>query len=168
MPRYRRDLTEGGLYFFTVVLADRKSNLLTKYINEFRESYLETQNHYPFETIAICVLPDHFHVLMKLPDNDSNYSRRIQSIKRNFSYRIYNKNKKDKRIPIWQKRFWEHLIRDDEDLSNHWDYIYYNPVKHGHVSNVKDWKYSSFHRDVKRGIYPEDWGGISNITIKGE
>ena len=175
MSNYRRDFTKGGLYFFTVVLENRQSGLLVHHIVELREAFAETQQFYPFETVAICVLPDHFHILMQLPENDDNYSQRIQSIKHNFSKRlkmIYknpNESKSKRReVGIWQRRFWEHLIKDDQDLANHWDYIYYNPVKHGYVSSVKDWAFSSFHRDVKNGIYPEDWGGNPNITIKGE
>jgi putative transposase len=60
---------------------------------------------------------------------------------------------------IWQRRYWEHVIRDDADLERHVDYIHYNPIKHGLVSRVIDWPYSSFHRHVERGVLPADWGG---------
>lgn len=175
MSNYRRDFTEGGTYFFTVVLEDRQSSLLIDYIAEFREAFAETKQFYPFETVGICVLPDHFHMIMQLPENDEAYSLRIKSIKHNFSKRLNtlhktpNISKANRReAGIWQRRFWEHLIRDDEDLANHLDYIYYNPVKHGYVQSVKEWLFSSFHRDVKSGIYPEDWGGNADLTIKGE
>ena len=172
MSNYRRNFTQGGMYFFTVVLKNRQSDLLVRHIAEFREAFAETKSFYPFETVAICILPDHFHMIMQLPENDANYSLRIKSIKHNFAKRmkaIYknpNQSQANRReAGIWQRRFWEHLIRNDEDLANHWDYIYYNPVKHGYVQSVKDWQYSSFHRDVKRGIYPQDWGNNPDFEI---
>ena len=172
MSNYRRDFTQGGMYFFTVVLENRQSNLLTSYIEELREAFAETQKYYPFEIVAICILPDHFHLIMQLPEYDDNYSVRIQNLKHNFTkrlpinFRFPSKSKPNRReAGIWQRRFWEHLIRDDEDLANHLDYIYYNSVKHGYVKIVKDWQFSSFHRDVRNGIYPENWGGNPNINI---
>lgn len=175
MPNYRRDLTKGGLYFFTLVLEDRSKDYLTRYINELRAAYAKTIENYPFETVAICILPDHIHLLMQLPPDDHNYSRRIAYFKTQFTRlipkecRILKQTQKGNReAGVWQRRFWEHLIRDDEDLAKHWDYIYYNPVKHGYVEFVKDWQYSSFHRDVKAGIYPEDWSGTPDLKIKGE
>lgn len=171
MANYRRDFTKGGIYFFTIVLEDRKNNLLIRYITELREAFSETQQYYPFDIIAICILPDHLHMIIKLPDDDHDYSRRIQSIKRNFSEKlpkepIYNQSRiKRKERNIWQRRFWEHLIRDDEDFANHMDYIYYNPVKHGYVKSVKDWAFSSFHLDIKNGIYPENWGDDVNFIL---
>lgn len=174
MPNYRRDFTKGGIYFFTMVLENRQKDFLIRYINELRTAFSETQKYYPFDILAICVLPDHLHMIIELPEGDQNYSRRIQSIKRNFSMKLpqqpsWNESRiKRKELHIWQRRFWEHLIRDDKDLANHMDYIYYNPVKHGYVEYVKDWQYSSFHRDVEKGMYPEDWGGNPDLIIKGE
>lgn len=165
MSNYRRDFTCGGTYFFTVVLENRESGLLIKHIDDFRAAFAETLQFCPFETNAICILPDHFHLMMTLPENDDDYSRRLKSIKYNFSKRLAekyknpNSSKQAKRESgIWQRRFWEHLIRDDDDYAKHMDYIYYNPVKHGYVLSVKDWVFSSFHRDVEKGIYPIDWG----------
>ena len=175
MSNYRRDFTKGGLYFFTIVLQDRTKYYLTDYINEFRSAYKQTCEHYPFETVAICILPDHIHLLMQLPENDDNYAIRIAYLKTQFTRQLpkecrqFNKNRqKYRESGIWQRRFWEHLIRDDKDLTNHLDYIYYNPVKHGYVEVVKNWPYSSFHRDVKAEIYPEDWGGNPDLKIKGD
>lgn len=112
---------------------------------------------------------------MQLPENDMNFSKRIRLLKLNFTKRLPLECRqptashiKRREAGIWQRRFWEHLIRDDQDLVNHWDYIYYNPVKHGYVQAVKDWAYSSFHRDVKRDLFPEDWGGHPELMIKGE
>ena len=175
MSRYRRMKVENGMYFITAVLQNRKANYLIRYIDEFRAAYKETQSHCPFETIALCILPNHFHLIMQLPEHDMNFSKRIRLLKLNFTKRLPLECRqptashiKRREAGIWQRRFWEHLIRDDQDLVNHWDYIYYNPVKHGYVQAVKDWAYSSFHRDVKRDLFPEDWGGHPELMIKGE
>lgn len=168
MTDYRRDFTQGGMYFFTMVLQDRSKDYLVRYIDEFRLAYKQTQERYPFETVAICILPDHLHLIMKLPKDDNNYSVRIAYLKTQFTQKLplycrkpNDSQNKRREAGIWQRRFWEHLIRDDKDLANHLDYIYYNPVKHGYVQSVKDWQFSSFHRDVKKEIYSEDWG--SNV-----
>ena len=166
MPNYRRDFIQGGMYFFTIVLQDRSKDWLVRYIKEFREAYKETLEHCPFETVAICILPDHLHLIMQLPENDSDFSKRIRILKTNFTkrlpkecYNLFNESRtKRGELGVWQRRFWEHRIRDDKDLSEHIDYIYYNPVKHGYVRSVKDWQYSSFHQDVKNGIMDIDWG----------
>lgn len=172
MSNYRRDFTKGACYFFTLALQDRTKDYLIRHIDELRLAYRETVAKYPFETVAICVLPDHLHFIMQLPENDDNYSIRIAFLKARFSqllpkeYRNSNKSKLKKReAGIWQRRFWEHLIRDEQDLNNHWNYIYFNPVKHGYVSCVKDWRYSSFLRDVEKEIYPLDWGGLAENII---
>ena len=174
MPNYRRNFTYGGIYFFTVVLENRKLKLLYKYIQEFRQAYAETLSFYSFKTIAICILPDHFHFIIQLPENEKNYSKIINSIKYNFSirlpekYRNPNQSKLDKcETGIWQRRYWEHLIRDELDLERHINYIYFNPVKHKYVKRVRDWEYSSFHRDVKQGFYSIDWGNmVDDLSIR--
>lgn len=165
MSEYRRYFVKGGIYFFTLVLQDRSKDWLTRYIQQFKEAYKETLTHYPFETIAITILPDHLHWIMKLPDGDDNFARRIQLLKINFSKRLpanlKNPNlsqQKKNELGIWQRRYWEHNIRDEQDLEKHLFYTYYNPVKHGYVKSVSDWQYSSFHRDVKQGLIEENWG----------
>lgn len=175
MPNYRRNFTKGGIYFFTIVLQDRSKDWLVRYIKLLREAFKETQKRYPFETIAICILPEHIHWIMKLPENDADYAIRIRLLKTLFSRKLprfcRNPNKSQYQrgdLGIWQRRFWEHLIRDERDLVKHCDYIYYNPVKHGYVQSVKDWPFSSFHHDVKKGIYPENWGGNPDLIIQGE
>ncbi len=166
MANYRRDYTKGGIYFFTVVLQNRRRHWLTEYIDTFRTAYQETLHHYPFKTLAITILPEHFHCVWQLPECDDDYSRRIQVLKANFSKRLPDSCRRPNpsqrqrgELGIWQRRFWEHKIRNEADLANHIAYIYYNPVKHHHVAQVKDWTYSSFHRDVTLGLFPEDWGG---------
>lgn len=165
MPQYRRAKTDGCVFFFTVVLADRKSHLLVDEISRLRTSYRLAQQRLPFETLAVCVLPDHLHALWALPAGDADFSTRWSLIKSNFSRgldpaRSRSTSKSIKREKgIWQRRFWEHLIRNDADLERHTDYIHFNPVKHGHVTRVSDWPHSSFHRYVANGQLPADWGG---------
>ncbi len=164
MPDYRRAGVKGGLFFFTVALADRSSDLLTEEIGRFREIYRAVQQRRPFETVAICVLPDHIHTLWKLPEDDPDFSTRWNLIKSGFSRGIDDRPRSPSKIlkrekGLWQRRFWEHAVRDDADLERHIDYIHFNPVKHGKVTRVLDWPHSSFHRFVERRLLPSDWGG---------
>jgi putative transposase len=171
MSRYRRARIKGGTFFFTVTLADRSSDLLIREIDRFRSAYRSVKTRYPFETIAICVLPDHLHAVLSLPENDTGFAARWMLIKSGFSRGLpaaaaRSASKVTKREKgIWQRRYWEHAIRDERDFERHVDYIHYNPVKHGLVSRVLDWPHSSFHRFVERGILPLDWGGdLADIT----
>ena len=165
MPQYRRVRAEGSVFFFTVVLAERPSNLLVDQIDRLRQVYRTIQQRRPFETIAICVLPDHLHALWALPDGDADFSSRWSLIKSGFSRGLdpaqaRSTSKVAKREKgIWQRRYWEHVIRDDTDFERHVDYIHFNPVKHGYVARVSDWPHSSFHRYVERGLLAADWGG---------
>ena len=170
MPNYRRAKIGGGTFFFTVVLADRSSNLLLEGIDCLRQAYSVVQERRPFETIAICVLPDHVRAVWALPERDSDFATRWNLIKggfsRNFDARSRSRSKTSRREKgIWQRRYWEHAIRDDADLERHVDYVHFNPVKHGYVPRVADWPHSSFHRFVQRGLLPVDWGGdLTEIT----
>jgi putative transposase len=122
----------------------------------------------PFNTVAIILLPDHIHALWILPVGDSDYSTRWKSIKAHFTIEWLKRGHEEAVVPngysdqrrrgIWQPRFMEHTIRDELDLQNHADYIHYNPVKHGYVSNPRDWPWSSFHRYVRSGDYDINWG----------
>ena len=165
MSRYRRAKIEGGVFFFTVTLADRSSDLLVRHIDHLRRAYASAQRLYPFETIAICVLPDHLHAIWALPDGDANFPLRWSLIKSGFSRGLPSdmrrtRSKIGKREKgIWQRRYWEHAIRNDGDLERHVDYIHFNPVKHGYVTRVRDWPHSSFARYVAREILPIDWAG---------
>jgi putative transposase len=165
MSRYRRAKIEGGTYFFTVTLADRSSDLLVRHIDLPRQAYKSAQGLYPFETVAICVLPDHLHSVWSLPPDDADFPLRWSLIKSKFSRGLpadaeRTSSKITKREKgIWQRRYWEHAIRSDEDLTRHVDYIHFNPVKHGYVSRASDWPHSSFARYVARGLLPADWGG---------
>lgn len=162
MPRYVR--AKGSIFFFTVVLAQRPSNLLIEEVDRLRRIYQIVQRRHPFETIAICVLPDHIHALWALPDGDGNFSERWSLIKSGFSRGLDAQTRSASKVSkrekgIWQRRYWEHAIRDETDFERHIDYIHFNPVKHGHVARVCDWPHSSFHRYVAEGILPADWGG---------
>jgi putative transposase len=127
--------------------------------------YTSIRERRPFETIAICVLPDHLHAVWALPPDDADYSSRWSLIKSGFSRGLaVDAPRSDSKVAkrergIWQRRYWEHAIRDDGDLERHVDYIHFNPVKHGYVSKVGDWPHSTFHRYVARGLLPPDWAG---------
>jgi putative transposase len=165
MSRYRRLNIEGGAFFFTLALALRGSDLLVRHIAQLRHAYAEVEKRHPFETVAVCILPDHIHALWQLPDGDADYASRWSLFKSGFSRvlpaaKTRSPSKIAKREKgIWQRRYWEHAIRDDADLGRHVDYIHYNPVKHGLVTRVADWPFSSFHRYVAQGILPADWAG---------
>ena len=164
MPRYIRAKAKSSIFFFTVVLAQRPSNLLFDEIDRLRRIYQNVQRRHPFETVAICVLPDHIHALWELPEDDSDFSTRWSLIKNGFSRGLDAQARSTSKISkrekgIWQRRYWEHAIRNDADLERHVDYIHFNPVKHGHVTRVADWPHSSFHRHVERGSLAADWGG---------
>ena len=165
MSRYRRSLAAGGTFFFTVNLDHRKSHLLVDEIERLRRAFELARNRYPFRTIAYCVLPDHLHTVWRLPENDADFGLRWGVIKRGFSSGLptaiaRSMSKIAKREKgLWQRRFWEHQIRDDDDLQRHVDYIHFNPVKHGLAKRVADWPHSSFHTYVERRILPGDWAG---------
>jgi|ERR1043166_657870 putative transposase len=165
MSRYRRARIEGGWFFFTVTLADRRTDLLVRHIDRLRNAYAAARRRDSFETIAICVLPDHLHAIWALPENDADFSHRWSLIKHNFSCGLpANPDRSASKFGrrekgIWQRRYWEHAIRDEADLSRHIDYIHFNPIKHGLVSRARDWPHSSFHRYVARGLLPVDWAG---------
>lgn len=163
MAEYRRVRIAGGTYFFTVTLLDRRSVLLVEQIGLLRESVRKARAARPFHIDAWVVLPDHMHCLWTMPEGDSDYSSRWRDIKAGFSrslpkdeFRDRVRTKKGER-GIWQRRFWEHTIRNEADYAAHFDYVHLNPLKHGLVKHVKDWPYSSFHRCVEAGIYPSDW-----------
>jgi putative transposase len=168
MVRYRRNLVPGGTYFFTVVLEDRRSTVLVDNIAALREAFRITRRQRPFVIDAIVVLPEHLHVLMTLPQDDAAFSDRWRRIKSVFTRLVsrrmpLERNRRDE-FALWQKRFWEHTIRDDLDFARHADYIHFNPVKHGLVSRVTDWPYSSFHRFVRLGVMPVDRAGDAGAT----
>jgi putative transposase len=165
MTNYRRCRVPGGTFFFTVNLADRRRTLLTDHVDPLRNAFRDVRRAHPFTIHAVVILPEHIHCLWELPAGDSDYSTRWRQIKSAFSKalpkveRISASRAKKHERGIWQRRFWEHTVRDDADFAARFDYIHYNPVKHGWVKRARDWPYSSFHRSVQLGVYPLDWGG---------
>ncbi len=166
MPNYRRLYRPGGTYFFTVNLQERKNtDLLVQHIALLRGAVRKVRYKHPFHIHAWVVLPDHLHCVLELPQDDANYSLRWRLIKSTFSKslpilesRSAVRKKRGERS-IWQRRFWEHLIRDEKDYQAHVDYVHINPVKHGLVHRVADWPFSTFHQLVAKGVYPKDWAG---------
>ncbi|WP_322514773.1 transposase [Rhodopseudomonas palustris] len=165
MSYYRRANVAGGMYFFTVTIADRSADDLVRHIDRLRRVYRVVGEQRPFETVAICILPDHLHAIWSLPDGDADFASRWMLIKSGFSRGLpvrppASASKLRKREKgIWQRRYWEHLTRDENDLARHIDYIHFNPVKHGLVARVQDWPHSSFHRYCRKGLLPPEWGG---------
>ncbi len=163
MPNYRRNFVPGGTYFFTVNLLDRDSRLLTDHIDALRHAVRETRTRAPFHIDAWTVLPEHMHCVWTLPPGDADYSGRWRAIKKSFSKAIEPGEPRSAvrrargERGIWQRRFWEHTIRNDDDYASHVDYVHFNPVKHGLASAPAAWPYSSFHRAVAAGLYPANW-----------
>jgi putative transposase len=163
MPNYRRAFVPGGTYFFTVAIADRRVPLLIERIGALSHAFRSTRLWRPFAMPAFVVLPDHLHCIWSLPEDDTDYPLRWNRIKGEFARLIDDGERRSpsrvskRERGIWQRRYWEHSIRDERDLRNHIDYIHYNPVKHGHVVRVRDWPHSSFHRFVREGALDVNW-----------
>ena len=161
--RYRRADVAGGTYFFTVNLADRSSRLLVEHIDELRDAVKVVKQRHPFDIDAWVVLPEHMHAIWTLPAGDRDFSGRWALIKSGFSRAIaHNETISASRTGrrergIWQRRYWEHWIRDEIDLQRHVDYVHINPVKHGHVERAADWPHSSIRQYIERGWLNEDW-----------
>ena len=166
MPDYRRAWHPGGTWFFTVNLLRRAGNdLLVRHAELLRAVVRRVRSTRPFTIHGWVVLPDHLHCVMSLPAGDADFATRWRLIKAGFSKALPASEwispvraRRGER-GIWQRRYWEHLIRDDTDFAAHMDYVHINPVKHGLVDRVADWPYSTFHRLVAQGVYPADWAG---------
>jgi putative transposase len=151
MPNYRRLYVPGGTYFFTVTLQDKRSRLLTEEIGKLRAAYSRVAQDWPFETVAMCVLPDHLHCVWTLPEGDDAFSTRWRLIKLNFSKSLPKSSdpaagRRTGERGIWQRRFWEQYVRDEKDFEACVNYVHWNPVKHGLVENVEDWPHSTWRR----------------------
>jgi putative transposase len=171
---YRRAKTKGGTYFFTVVTHARKKILCyEKNIKLIKDAFKNVIKEHPFTLDAFVLLPDHFHCVWTLPENDNDFSTRLRLTKSYFTRKCNDRYKtkasnsraKKKEQSIWQRRFWEHRIRDEKDYEAHVDYIHFNPVKHGYVNSPHEWKHSTFHRYVEKGIYGTDWGANEEIKF---
>ncbi|MEM7440653.1 MAG: transposase [Pseudomonadota bacterium] len=177
MPNYRRPRVTNTPIFFTVNLANRASDVLTRHIALLREAVWETSNERPFHIDAWVILPDHMHAVWTLPNHDTDYSCRWGAIKARFSKAIRRAGftpplpvgqarggvnpalRRKGEVGLWQPRFWEHHIRDEADYQSHVEYCWGNPVKHGFVANAADWPFSSIHRDISAGLISVEWSG---------
>jgi putative transposase len=144
MVRYRRNRLQGGTYFFTVTLAERQSSALVDQIGALRAAFRVAKRERPFIIDAIVVLPDHLHVILTLPQGDADFAGRRRRIKGHFSTQLLAAGiaigrHANGELALWQRRYWEHTIRDEHDFVRHVDYIHYNPVKHRLVTRVRDW-----------------------------
>ena len=172
MTDYRRVYIAGATWFFTVNLAERRNNhLLVEKIDSLRASFRYVNKRRPFHVNAIVIMPDHLHCIWTLPSGDADFSTRWNLLKGHFSRamdkseRVSESRSKRRERGLWQRRFWAHLISDQNDFNNHVDYIHWNPVKHGWVQRVVDWPHSSFHRYLELGVYPVNWGHSGDFTI---
>lgn len=177
MPEYRRSRIGGGTFFFTVVTFARQPIFTSEPARRIlHHAWKDVMDRFPYILDAVCLLPDHIHCIWTLPEEDSNYSVRWKEIKRLFTkdflaeigtgeHRNKSRQKRNE-AAIWQRRFWEHTIRDDLDLERHIEYIHFNPVKHGLVQRVRDWPWSSFKRFVRMGYYSIDWGDNVDDVVK--
>ncbi|MFG0330077.1 MAG: transposase [Phycisphaerales bacterium] len=174
MPRFRRWFVPGGVYFFTLVTCRRKPILCTDMSRRcLRRALSECRRRWPFDLVAIVLLPDHLHLLVRLPPDDFEYPKRIAWMKQRFT-RLWLEGggdevrgtvaqRNDRRRGVWQPRYWEHTVRDRYSMHRIMAYIHFNPVKHGYVRRPRDWPYSSFHRCVRQGLYRIDWGSVAVV-----
>ena len=164
MVAYRRNRLRGGTFFFTVALRDRSSRLLVDEVALLRIAHARVQALCPFVIVATVIMPDHLHAIWRLPEGDCDYAGRWRAIKAGF---VRDLRRNDHPVVlnhrgeanIWQRRYWEHTIRDEPDLRAHVDYVHWNPVRHGHAIRACDWPYSSLHRYIRDGLLDRDWGG---------
>lgn len=176
MSNYRRANKKGGTYFFTVVTHRRQKFLCNDAVRiALRAGIRDVQQKYPFTIDGWVLLPNHLHCIWTLPEDDADFGMRWAMIKRFVTKQcgsglycddwMSESKRKRNESTLWQRRFWEHQIRDDADYETHMDYLHYNPVKHGLVKQVKDWPHSKFHRYVRDGAYDESWGDsyIENV-----
>ena len=173
---YRRANSEGATYFFTVNLADRKSDTLVRHVDDLRSVTNQVKQAHSFSIVAMVVMPEHLHAIWRLPPGDADYPMRWSLIKSGFSRllphgeKVHASRAAKRERGIWQRRYWEHQIRDDADLEQHINYIHYNPVKHGWVRRAADWPHSTLHSYIERGIVTRDWAadGNENAEAYGE
>jgi putative transposase len=175
MSRYIRFPLRGATYFFTVNLQDRGARHLVDHVADLRSCFASVKAAHPFRIEAMVVLPEHLHAIWTMPADDADFSRRWMLVKQAFTRRLQASGLLDEsaavprakgRRSLWQNRFWEHQIRDEDDLERHVDYIHFNPVKHGWVLRARDWPYSSLHRYVREGVVGADWG--ISAAIEGQ
>jgi putative transposase len=176
MPEYRRANIPGSSVFLTLITYQREQLFLVpENIDKLRQACNLMMAEKPFTIDAAVILPEHIHFLWTLPPDDRDYSYRVGRMEvlftralrgaNNLPENVCESRKKHRESNVWQRRFYEHTIRDEFDLRKHLDYLHFNPVKHGLVKCVHDWQYSSFHRGVRRGEYDAKWGCQCNGNI---
>ena len=175
MPNYRRAWHPGGTYFFTVNLLQRQDNdLLIRHVALLRNAVRSVRQRHPFRVHGWVVLPDHLHCVIELPKDEADFAVRWRLIKGTFSKGLsITEQRSEVRMArgergIWQRRYWEHMVRDEADFRAHMDYIHINPLKHGLVKQVSEWPYSTFHQLVEKGVYPADWAGGEEDKLEYE
>ena len=167
MRTVRRVHASGGTYFFTVVTAGRAPVLARPtHVRSLRRALVATQASHPFAIDALVMLPDHLHCIWTLPEGESDFSLRWQLVKKRCAKLLEAQGLSIRGRRLWQPRFWEHLLRDADDLARHIDYIHYNPVRHGLVPRPGDWPFSSFHRFARAGVYGPGWGEADPVSIR--
>ncbi|MGH8497476.1 MAG: REP-associated tyrosine transposase [Methylococcales bacterium] len=173
MSNYRRVFIPGGVYFFTVVTYQRKAIFaMPENVDVLRIAYKRIMAEKLFTTDAIVVLPDHLHCIWRLPEGDADFPERWREIKKIVSKRIGIKRHDRNAMDLWQPRFFDHVLRNEEDWRGHVDYIHYNSVKHGLAASPAEWPYSSFHKAVAKGWHAENWGSngepetIDNMNLE--
>lgn len=173
MSFYRRLRLPGATYFFTVNLAHRGGDTLVRHIGHLRQAFRVMTAEHPIRCDAMVVLPDHLHAVWTLPPGDADFSIRWRKLKARFTRwsgvsppTTPSKSRK-RETGLWQRRFWEHAIRDEADHAAHVGYCLWNPVKHGLVARAEDWPFSSIHRDMRAGLI-FDASKISMIETAGE
>ena len=181
--QYRRAKVAGASYFFTIVTHDRHPIFRNvEAVALFQTGLKRIKSRHPFEVDAFVILPDHIHMVWTLPDGDAEFSTRWRLIKEAFTKPfVWQRQQLDRSTSrlakgeqaIWQRRFWEHVVRDEADYAAHIDYIHYNPVRHGLASAARDWPYSSFSSCVERGVYEPHWGAdemppMPEWAVRGE
>jgi putative transposase len=173
MVHYRRAYLPGASYFFTVTLRNRRSQLLVEHVDVLRAAVRTVKRLSPFTLDAAVILPEHLHMIWTLPEGDSDFSGRWRAIKARFTHALVDRGIALHRNPrgeydLWQRRFWEHWLRDEADFGRHVDYIHYNPVKHGHADRPAAWPWSSIHRHIETGVLSPDWAGTPEEGEFGE
>jgi putative transposase len=169
MPDYRRFFIPNSIVFITCVTKDRYPYLKSEPdINLFFETLARVKEINPFELLAYVVLPDHLHWLMKVNDPSGDFSKVMHSIKRNFTRNYKHAHNVQRSLQIWQRGYWDHVIRDEQDLELHLDYIHWNPIKHGYVNKPEKWQHSSYYDWTRNGFYEIGWGWDTEpISING-
>jgi len=167
MVNYRRNKleTSDAVYFITMVTKGRRHLFIPDVTSDIiRETMFFMSADLDFDFLAWVILPDHIHWLIKPGNND--YSDIVFSYKRRITAEFRREGFITPNTTIWQDRFWERTVRNENEMSNYIEYIHYNPIKHGWVDCVANWRYSSYHDYVLDGIYPDDLRGEANATIQ--